>query len=123
MHAYYSLVHMSSPPNSPYHRLEMAVLAGSPVIEGDTLKTTTNTAYEMMKQRGQGGRLEDDYEYMSSSPEGPPPDIDEKYDIPSPSAPHQPLPPIPPPVAPPTSSKVGVAEEAEEVDESIPGDK
>ena len=55
----------------------MAVLAGSPVAEGDALKTITNTAYEKMKQKGQGGRLEDDYEYMSSSPGDPPPDNDD----------------------------------------------
>ena len=88
--------------------------------------TTTNTAYEKMKQRGQEGRLEDDYEYMNSSPGGPPPDNDEKYDMSSPytraGRPHQPLPPTPHPLAPPISSNVGVAEEAEEVYESIPGD-
>ena len=96
-------------------------MAGSPVIGGDGLKTTTNTAYEMMKQRGQGGRMEDDYELVNSPPGGPPPDIDEEYDIPSPPTPHQPLPP--PPVAPPTSSNGGVAEEEEGVYEIIPGDK
>ena len=99
----------------------MSVVAGSPVIGGDVLKTTTNTAYEMMKQRGQGGRMEDDYELINSPPGGPPPDIDGKYDIPSPPAPHQPLPP--PPVAPPTSANTGVVEEAEEMYEIIPGDK
>ena len=109
--------------HSHVFRLEMAVLAGSPVTEGDALKTTTNTAYEKMKQRGQGGRLEDDYEYMSTSPGDPPPDNDEKYDMSPPYAPHQPLPPTPCPMAPPTYSNVGVAEEAEEVYESIPGDK
>ena len=97
-------------------------MAGSPVIGGDVLETTTNTAYEMVKQRGQGGRLEDDYELVNSPPGGPPPDIDEKYDIPLPPlAPHQPLPP--PPEAPPTSSNGGVAEEEEGVYEIIPGDK
>ena len=99
----------------------MAVLSGSPVTRGDALKTTTNTAYEMMKQREQGGRLEDDYEPISGPPGGSPPDSDEKYDIPSPPVPQQPLPP--PPVTPPTSSDESAAEEAEGVYESIPGDK
>ena len=95
----------------------MAVLAGSPVAEGDALKTNTNTAYEKMKQREQGGRLEDEYEYMSGSPGDPPP---EKYNMSSPYTPHQPLPPTPYPVAPPTFSNVGVTEE---VYENIPGEK
>ena len=81
----------------------MAVLSGSAVTED--LKTTTNTAYEIMKQREQEGRLEDDYDIVSSPPGGP----------------HQPLPL--PPVAPPTYINVGVAEEAEGVYEIIPGDK
>ena len=97
------------------------MLPGSPVTGGDTLKTTTNTACEKMKQSEQGGRSEDDYEYMSRSPGGSPPDIDEKYDIPSPYAPHQSL--SQPPVAPPTYSNVGMAAETEAVYESIPGDK
>ena len=100
----------------------MAKLAESPVI-GVAVKTNPNTAYEMMKQHGQGGRLVDDYEPISSPPGGPPPDVDEKYDIPSPPTSHQPLPAIPPPVAPPTASNVGVSEEEEGVYESIPGDK
>ena len=65
--------------------------------------------------------MEDDYELINNPPGGPPPDIDEKYDNPLPLAPHQPLPS--PPVAPPTSSNGGVAEEEEGVYEIIPGDK
>ena len=98
----------------------MAELAGSPGIEGVAITTNPNTAYELMKQHGQGGRIEDDYEVVMA---GPPPDVDEKYDIPSLPASHQPLPGIPCPVAPPTSSNVRLAEEAEGVYESIPGDK
>ena len=105
----------------PYPRLEMSVVTGSPVIGGDVLETTTNAAYEMMKQRGQGGRMEDDYELINSPPGGPPPNIDEKYDIASPPAPHQPLPL--PPVTPPTAANMGVVEEAEGMYEIIPGDK
>ena len=98
----------------------MAEMVGSPVIERVAVNTNPNTAYE---QHGQRGRLADDYEPISSPPGGPPPDVDEKYDIPSPPTPHQPLPAIPPPVAPPTASNVGVAEEEEGVYEIIPGDK
>ena len=65
-------VHIASLTNSPYHRLEMTELAGSPVIEEVAVKTNSNTAYEMMKQYGQGGRLADDYEPISSPPGGPP---------------------------------------------------
>ena len=107
--------------NSPYNRLEMAVLSASPVTKGDTLKTTTNTAYEVVKQREQERRLEDDYNPVCSPSGGPPIDIDEKYNIPSPHAAHQPLPP--PPVAPPTYVNVKMAKEAEGVYESIPVDK
>ena len=99
-------------------RLDMTELTEISGIEGVAITTNPNTAYEVIKQQRQGGRSEDDYEVIAG---GPLPDNDEKYDIPSPPAPHQPLPP--PPVAPPTYSNVGVAEEAEGVYESIPGDK
>ena len=73
-------------------RLEMAGLAQFPVTKEDTLKTTTNTGYEII---GEEGRLEDYYDLVSTPPGGPPPDIDEKYDIPSLPAPispsHHPL--------------------------------
>ena len=110
----YSLAHMCSLPNSPYHRLEMSVVTGSPVL-GDVLEATTNTAYEVMKQRGQGGRMEDDYNLVNSPPGAPLPDIDEDYDIVSSPAPHKPL-----PVIPPASSN---AEEVEGVYAYIPRDK
>ena len=99
-------------------RLEMAELAGSPGIEGVAITTNPNTAYGLMKQQGQGGRIELDYEVMTGVPTPDP-----YYSIPSPPTTHQPLPAIPRPVAPPTSSSVSVAEEAEGVYEIIPGDK
>ena len=105
--------------NSPYNRLEMAVLSASPVIGGDTPKTTTNTAYEVMKQREQGRRLEDDYYLVCSPSGGTPLNIDEKYNISSPPASPQLLPP--PPVVPPTYINVNTAKEG--VYESIPVDK
>ena len=71
----------------------MAVLAGSPVTEGVTI-TNPNIAYETVKLRGLGGRMEDDNEKYTSPPTS-----------------HQPLPL--PSEAPPTSSNVGVSWKAE----------
>ena len=88
------LVHLMHFMHFASYRHEMAVLAGHPVLEGDAIKTTTNTVYEMMKQLGQEGRLEHDYELISP-PGGPPPAVDE---IPLPPTSHQPLPAIPLPV-------------------------
>ena len=99
----------------------MAVLPGSPVTGGGTLKTAPNTAYEKMKQREQEGGFEDDYDFIRSLPGGHPPNIDETYDTPTLPARHQCLQPSP--VVPPTSSNVGVPEKAEAVDESIPDDR
>ena len=98
-------------------RLNMTEMTGSPVIEGVAITTNLNAAYEVIKQRRQRGRTEDDYEVMTG---GSPADDNEKYDIPSPPAPYQLLPP--PSVAPSTYSNMGVAGEAEGVYESIPGD-
>ena len=97
----------------------MTVLDGSQVTETVPINTTSNTAYEVMKQHGQEGRLGN--ESISSPPGGPPPDVDEKYEVVSPPTSHQPLPAAPPHVAPPTSSNVAVAGEG--VYEIIPGDK
>ena len=58
--------------------------------------------------------MEDDYETMTS----PTPDDDMQYDIRRTF--HQPLPSISHPVAPPTVSIVGVAEDADGLYESIP---
>ena len=77
----------------------------SPAVVG--MKTSSNEAYEMVKQ---GGELDDGYELMVSPPRGPPEATQEGiYEIPSP--PQEPLPAIPPPVA-------GAGEEA--VYEPIP---
>ena len=102
---------------SVFFRLEMAELAGSPGIERATITTNPNTAYGLIKQQRQGGRIEDDYEVVTGAPPHNP------YSIPSPSTTHQPLPTMPRPVSPPTSSNVGVSGEADGVYESIPGDK
>ena len=91
----------------------MSTLPGSTVIEGIAITTTANTAYGMMRH---GERLEDEYEVMSSTPGGFP------YEVPSPRSSRQPLPPIPPPVATPTSGNVGEVKQ-ENVYEPIPGDK
>ena len=96
----------------------MAGLAGSPQLEPVAIKTITNTAYEMTKQQEQGGRLEDDYEPISSPPEG---STHRAGSIPPPPISHQPL-NISPPVAP-LVRQVGVAEEEEGgVYEIISGD-
>ena len=89
-------------------RHEMTTLSGSTVIEGVAFTTTANTAYGIMRH---GERPEDEYEVMSSTPE-----------VPSPPSSRQPLPPIPTPVATPTSGNVGEANQ-ESVYEPIPGDK
>ena len=91
-------------------------------MEGVAITTTTNTAYEVMKQ---GGEQEGGHEYeLVSSPGGSPPakDLEGAYEIPSLSTPHQPLPAVPPTDATPTPGSVGRAEE-EAVYEDIPGDQ
>ena len=83
------------------------------------LPTTTNPAYEMMKQGGGGGggdgaQGSHEYELVGVSP----------GTMPSPPS-HQPLPTIPLSGAPPTGVGVGVAKESEEegVYDNIPGDQ
>ena len=98
------------------HRHGLVPLPGSPAVEAIAITTTTNTAYEVMKQ---GGGQEGDHEYeLVSSPGGPPhaKDLEGAYEIPSLPTPHQPLPAVPPP------GSVGGAEE-EAVYEHIPGDQ
>ena len=88
------------------------------------LTTTTNPAYEMMKQGrggecgggggGDGAQGSPEYELVGVSP----------GTMPSPPS-RQPLPTIPLSVAPPTGVDVGVAKEREEegVYDNIPGDQ
>ena len=92
--------------------------------KGGALTTTTNPAYEMMKQGGQGSH---ECELVGVSPGTAPPiaeAADKTYEMPSPPS-HQPLPAIPLSVAPPTGGDVGVAKEGEEEDvyDNIPGDQ
>ena len=92
--------------------------------KGGALTTTTNPAYEMTKQGGQGSH---EYELVDVSPGTAPPiaeAADKTYEMPIPPS-HQPLPAIPLSVAPPTSGDVGVAKEGEEegVYDNIPGDQ
>ena len=104
------------------HRHGLVPLPGSTAVEAVAITTTTNTAYEVMKQ---GGGQEGDHEYeLVSSPGGPPPakDLEGAYEIPSLPTPLQPLPAVPPAEAMPTPGSVGGAEE-EAVYEQIPGDQ
>ena len=91
------------------------------------LTTTTNPAYEIVKQRDGGGQGSHEYELVDVSP-GTGPLVakaaDKTYEMPSPPF-HQPLPTIPLSVAPPTGGDVGVAKEGGEegVYDNIPGDQ
>ena len=87
--------------------------------EVDAVTTTTNPAYELMKQRGEEwGEGTYEYEVLSTS-SGAGPSITT-----SPIS-RQPLPIIPLPVPPPTGGDVGVARVGEEDDvyDNIPGDQ
>ena len=113
-----SYVAVSSP-----HRHGLVPLPGSPAVEAVAITTTTNTAYEVMKQGGQGGGREGGHKYeLVSSPGGPPhaKDLEGAYETPSLPTPHQPLPAVPTAEATPTPGSVGQAEEV--MYEHIPGD-
>ena len=100
-----------------YHmcRFELTGLPSPAVVEGVSIKTSSNAAYEMMKQ---GGEPEEGYEEVASPPRGPPPANQEvMYEVPSPPPSRDPLPAIPPPVA------AAGEEEEEGVYEIIPGDQ
>ena len=97
--------------------------SGSVEAEGSAIQTTSNEAYEKMKQGGGGGRGEA-YEMMDVTPIVTTPnkigstsaaDMEGMYETPSASS--QPLPAVPPP--PETNEK----EEEDGVYEVIPGDK
>ena len=87
------------------------------MVEGVAIKTSSNAAYEMMKQ---GGEPEEGCEEVASPLRGPPPANQEgMYEVPSPPPSRDPLPAIPPPVP-----AAGEEEEDEEgVYEIIPGDQ
>ena len=89
----------------------MTTLPGSPDGKGVAI---TNRAYEPIKH---GGRLEDEYEMVTSPPENTRGGYVNVVLLQPPPSSHQPLPP--PPVA---SENVGGAGE-EAVYEPIPGDK
>ena len=89
------------------------------MVEGVSIKTSSNAAYEMLKQ---GGEPEEGYEEVASPPRGPPPANREgMYEVPSPPPSRDPLPAIPPPVA--AAGEEEEEEEEEGVYEIIPGDQ
>ena len=101
--------------------------------KGDAVTTTTNPAYEIVRQGGGGGgdgggeQGCHEYELVGLSPGiGPPVTeaADKTYEMPSPPS-HQPLPTIPLSVAPSTGRDVGAAKKGEEkgVYDNIPGDQ
>ena len=73
--AVYIVICMSSylvhfPIRTSYYR---KVVAGSSVIEGVSIQTTTNIVYEVMKQQGlDGEKLKDEHEVVGGPPGGPP---------------------------------------------------
>ena len=111
----------TSPPllHSTHHllmcRVELTSLPSPTVVEGVAINTSSNAAYEMMKQ---GGEAEEGCELITRSPRGAPTaNQDGVYEVPSPPPGRDPLPAIPPPVA------AAGEEEEEGVYEIIPGDK
>ena len=99
--------------NTLLYRHELSVLPGSPV-KGVSIATSTNAAYEMMKQ-GLGLESED-YEVIDVPQRGGP-TLTAAYELPS--IPDQPLPDIPSPLC-----KTGQENDDDEdgVYETIPGD-
>ena len=90
-------------------RFELTGLPSSAVMEGGTIQTSDNAAYEMMKQ-GEGEPEKNGYELVDTPPKGPP--VTEMYDVPSPPpASHGSLPAIPLPMPKGDNKK----EEGEEV--------
>ena len=94
------------------YRFELTDLPSPAVVEGVAIKTSSNAAYEMMKQ---GEEQEEGYEPVASPPRGLPPANQEvMYEVPSPPPSRDPLPAIPPPVA-----AAGEEEEEEEEEEGV----
>ena len=105
---------------SPHDSLEMSALDRSPGIEAVAIKTNTNAAYHLRKQRELGERMEDDYELMSS----PSTSGHNMLYTPTPYTSYLPFPDTRPPVAPPTvASDVEASAETEGMYESIRIDK
>ena len=82
-----------------------------PPAQDVAIATSTNAAYEMMKQGGQGGRQDGGHQYESP---GGPPVGEEAYEIPSLLAPQQPT---------AMSTGGGTEGEGEVVYEVIPGEQ
>ena len=101
------------------YRHELSVLSGCPV-KGVSIATSTNAAYEMMKQ-GLGVESEG-YEVIDVPQRGGPTltSIEAAYEIPS--VPDQPLPDIPSPLCKTGQEKDDEEEEEDGVYETIPGD-
>ena len=95
----------------PFHRHAVSPLSPATDI---AIATSTNAAYEMTKQGGQGGGQERGHEYELVSPPGGPPVGEGMYEIPSPPAPQQPA---------AVSGGGGTEGEGDVVYELIPGEQ
>ena len=71
----------------PFHRHAVSPLSPAQDV---AIATSTNAAYEMMKQGGQGGGQERGHEYELVNPPGGPPVGEGTYEVPSPPAPQLP---------------------------------
>ena len=89
-------------------------LGSLPPTPDVALGTTTNIAYEMTKQGGQGGGQEGEHAYeLMKLVGGPPVGGEDMYEIPSPPSPQHPA---------TVSSEGGTGWEGDVVYENIPGD-
>ena len=100
-----------------YYRHELSVLSGFPV-KGVSIATSTNAAYEMMKQ-GPGVESEG-YEVIPQRGGPTLTSIEAAYEVPS--VPDQPLPDIPSPLCKSGQEKDDEEEDEDGVYETIPGD-
>ena len=95
----------------PFHRHAVSPLSPATDV---AIATSTNTAYEMTKQGGQGGRQERGHEYELVSPPGGPPVGEGTYKVPSHPTPQQPA---------AVSGGGGTEGEGDVVYELIPGEQ
>ena len=100
-----------------HYRHELSVLSGFPV-KGVSIATSTNAAYEMMKQ-GPGVESEG-YEVIPQRGGPTLTSIEAAYELPS--VPDQPLPDIPSPLCKTGQEKDDEEEDEDGVYETIPGD-